>query len=52
MTFDEFLTSNETIFKFKEYENRKYDSNILKIKFNDNLDFLYKPDYRRIYLWA
>lgn len=38
MTFDEFLLSNETQHKFE----RNY---IIKIKFTDFIDFIYKPKY-------
>lgn len=44
MTFDEFLLSNEYNKYDFDYDNRG-SKNIIKIKYNDNIDFLYHPYY-------
>ena len=44
MTFDEFLTSNEGSYTYEEnYSNSK--STVIKIKYDDFLDFIYKPSW-------
>ena len=43
MTFDEFLLSNETNYRFPS--NNEKERSIIKIKYNNNIDFLYIPSY-------
>ena len=43
MTFDEFLLSENTTYNFKSGADR--DKSIIKIKYNDNIEFLYIPSY-------
>lgn len=43
MTFDEFLLSDDTNYKFQNSNER--EKNIIKIKYNNNIDFIYIPSY-------
>lgn len=43
MTFDEFLLSDDTNYKFQN--NNEREKNIIKIKYNNNIDFIYIPSY-------
>lgn len=45
MTIDEFLTSDRVSYNFQ----RSY---LLKVQYNENIDFIYKPSYRRFRVWC